>query len=222
MQSFKSKKFAECSQLYNELASSELAQDAELLTNVCAAHIAAGEPRTALEKHDSIASDVETTYELLFNKSCAEIALKEFDCAALTLHSAKEMCIRAMTEDGWTEAEIDKECASMLLQSIYLGIMTGSIHGAIDTCKAMMKKHRTELELMAVAANNLAVLRGDKDLPDSLRRFRTTINAAAEEKLTTYQLCEIRFNRCVLYLHLRKIDECFKALDELDEEYDFL
>ena len=195
----------------------EASPDAEVLTNIYASRIAGGEPEKALEMHNGV-SDVEGTYELLFNKSCAEIALKDYENAALSLHTAREMCIRSMTDDDSSQEEIDKECASMLLQSIYLGIMSGKTQGSIDTCKSMMRQYRSEVELMAVASNNLAVLRGDRDLPDSLRRFRTTINAVAEEKLTAYQMCEIRFNRCVLLLHMRKFDECFRGLDDLDKE----
>lgn len=216
LQNFKARTFAECSQLYNDLISSDSTPDAELLVNAYAAHIAGGEPEKVVESHRSFDS-VGETYELLFNKSCAEIALKDYENAALSLHAAKDICVRSMTSDGSSKAEIEKECASMLLQSMYLGIMNGKTEGSAEVCKDMMRKFKTEVELMAVAANNLAVLRGDRDLPDSLRRFRTTINAAAEEKLTTYQLCEIQFNRCVLLLHMRKVDECFRALDDLDK-----
>lgn len=217
-QNFKARKFSAASQLYGELVSAaDPSPDAETLANIYAAHIAGGEPERALEKHQHYAGSVDGSYELYFNKSCAEIATKDYENATLSLHTAKEMCIRSMNDDSCSEEEIDKECASMLLQALYLGIMSGKTQGSIDTCKSMMRKYRSEVELMAVAANNLAVLRGDRDLPDSLRRFRSTINAAAEEKLSPFQLCEIRFNRCVLLLHMRKFDECFRALDDLEK-----
>ena len=216
IQNFKARKFKESTKIYEELLSTDSPPDAELLTNIYASHTAAGEAKEVLEKHHVMTGGVDNTYELLFNKSCAEIALKDYENAALSLHTAKDMCIRSMTEDDSSQEAIDKECASMLLQSVYLGVMSGKTQGSVNVCKSMMRKYRGEVELMAVAGNNLAVLRGDRDLPDSLRRFRSTINAAAEEKLTEYQLCEIRFNRCVLLLHLRKFDECFRALDDLN------
>ena len=192
--------------------------DADILTNALASHIAEGNPQKAVDKYHNMASDVGETYDLLFNKSCAEIAMKDYDDAASSLQTAKDLCSSSMNEDGSSQEEIDKECAPMLLQSLFLGIMTGKTQGSVETCKLIMKQYSNLLELKAVAANNLAVLRGDRDLPDSLRRFRSSINAASEEKLTAYQLLEIRYNRCVLLLHMKKVDECFRALDDLDRE----
>lgn len=38
----------------------------------------------------------------------------------------------------------------------------------------------------------------------------------SEEKLSRNQLMEIRFNRCILLLHMGKTEDTLKALDELD------
>lgn len=191
--------------------------DAEVLTNIYATYTANSEPEKVVAMHKVVGAGVDSTYELIFNKSCAELALHDYESAAVSLSTSRELCIKGMRDDGSSEDDIDRECAAILMQSAYLSILTGNTKGSASLCKSMMRKYRNEVELMAVAANNLAVLRGEKDLPDSLRRFRTVINTSAEEKLTTYQLCEIRFNRCVLLLHLRKIDECLKVLDELEK-----
>ena len=42
----------------------------------------------------------------------------------------------------------------------------------------------------------------------------------SEEKLSRSQLMEIRFNRCILLLHMGKMDDTLRALDELDEMYE--
>ncbi|CAE7469611.1 SRP72, partial [Symbiodinium microadriaticum] len=94
-----------------------------------------------------------------------------------------------------------------------------TLQEALDLCRhvlgedglteeEVLKSYKKSDELLAVAANNLAVLRGDKDLPDSLRRLRSTISSASEERLTRSQLMDLRYNRCILLLHLKKVEEC--------------
>ena len=171
-----------------------------------------------MEYHRTLGEDFESGFELHFNKACAEIALSNVQDAVESVRKARELCVSALSEEGSSEEEIAVECAAVNMQAAFLRMLIGETAGAAELCKQILKTCRGDLELTAVATNNLAVLRGGRDLPDSLRRFRTAITAAAEDKLTPYQLSEIRFNRCVLLLHMRKVDECLRALDELQKK----
>ncbi len=209
--------FNESKESYEQLISGNTEPDAELLTNLYAVLISAGKPELVLAEHNKLDDGYEGCYEVLFNKSCAEIATGDWHSAAESLEASRELCLASLTADGSSEEDIERETAAILLQTSFLHIKSGKLKGSLESCKSILRKYRSELELAAVAANNLAVLRGDKDLPDSLKRFRTAISAAAEEKLTANQLQEIRFNRCVLLLYTRKLEECTRTLDELDK-----
>lgn len=43
------------------------------------------------------------------------------------------------------------------------------------------------------------------------------VTLESEQKLSLNQLKEIRYNRCILLLHMRKMDDTVRALDELDQ-----
>jgi hypothetical protein len=83
--------------------------------------------------------------------------------------------------DSTKRANADKDTvlveamnAPLKLQLAYTQIRTALREEALHTHTEMLRAHtgaKLELEVSAVFANNLAVLRGDRDLPDSLRRY---------------------------------------------------
>lgn len=131
--------------------------------------------------------------------------------------------------------------AYMTLQSVYVNILAGmspqSYQSSLDQCRSLLKvfqqlksDHRsgsggrvrsdTEAdwdmeELAVIATNNLAVLRGNRDLPETLKRFRAAITNSTESKLSSGQLMDVRYNQCVLLLCLKKTDECVKMLNDV-------
>lgn len=68
------------------------------------------------------------------------------------------------------EEDVGDEQAPIVLQQAYVSHRLQKTEEALDTYMRTLRDYKNNLELNAVAANNLAALRGDKDLPDSLRR----------------------------------------------------
>eukprot|EP01041_Mallomonas_annulata_P004624 gene4624-9182_t len=224
---YKLEMYNESMNSYAQFVGATAEPDMELLCNVYASYTAAGQAMEVLDSFplsdtDTDSSKYDSSFEVYYNRACAHIATKDTDAAYHSLKTAKDVCVRVLQEEGCSQDEVQKECLSLDLQHAYLQIVTGKISGALDTCRHALRLQQgknKDLELMAVAANNLAVLRGDKELPDSLRRLRTTITDAAEGKLAPSQLRELRFNRCILLLHLRKTDEALRNLEELETIY---
>lgn len=154
----------------------------------------------------------------MYNVGCAQISIKDLPSAQSSLQQAYELCHKLLAEEGLTEDEISHESRAIRLQIALVNILNGhETTSSLELCRTILRSTKHDNELLAVAANNLTVLRGSTDLPDSLRRLKNTISSSTEEKLTKSQLMEIRYNRCILLLHTKRFDECIKNLDELDK-----
>lgn len=154
----------------------------------------------------------------MYNIGCAQIAVKDLSSAQFSLHKAYEISCKLLTEEGLTDEQIAHESRAIKLQISLIDILNGhDTHSSLELCRTILRSTKHNNELLAVAANNLTVLRGSNDLPDSLRRLKNTISSSTEEKLTKSQLMEIRYNRSILLLHTKRFDECIKTLDELDK-----
>jgi signal recognition particle subunit SRP72 len=219
MQYYKLHQYGEAVSRYEDLAASaDDEADSDLLTNYYASSISDNRAQDALLAYPQDAESVGDCFDLLFNVACAYISSGQIAQAEATLQSALELCRSVLSEDGLGDDEIAAESTAISLQKTFVDILMGrASQRSLDECREVLKNRKKSDELMAVAANNLAVLRGDKDLPDSLRRLRSTISSASEEKLTRSQLMDLRYNRCILLLHLKKVDECAKTLDDLDK-----
>jgi hypothetical protein len=160
---------------------------------------------------------VGSSFDLMYNVACAQISTGDLSGAKASLLTASEICRSVLSSEGLSEEEIAAESTVIRLQTAFVDLLAGhETTASLEQCKQVLRSTKKDNELLAVAANNLAVLRGATDLPDSLRRLRNTISSASEEKLTRSQLMEIRYNRCILLLHLKKSDECLRTLNDLD------
>lgn len=211
---------------YKELAKNPV-PEMEVLCNMYASYTSGGQGQSATILHSTSENKkYENNFEVFYNRACAHISAQEIDEATENLISAKEICRRTLIDEGLSEKEVRKESAAIDLQEAYIHILSGGeskAAAAMDACKGVLSADGEDkikdLELRVVAANNLAVLRGDRELPDSLTRLRSTINATSESKLTASQLKELRYNRCILTLHLRKYDECLRLLADFEQLY---
>ena len=154
------------------------------MSNVYAAYTSAGRGREALDTYPVDEDIVGDNFELLFNTVCALISGGQIAEATSTLEATEALCREVLSEDGLSEDAILQEITNIQLQKVFVGILSNrssdnSRQVAVDECLSILRStsgnKKKNHEMLAVAANNLAVLRGDKDLPDSLRRLRTTI-----------------------------------------------
>lgn len=216
-QYYKLHQYDEAVSRYEDLADADADGDTDLLTNYYAAQVSNDCGQAALLAHPQDGESVGDCFDLLFNVACAYISSGRISQAEVTLQEALDMCRSVLSDDGLSDEEVAVESTAIALQKTFVDILMGRANlQSLEHCREVLKSRKKGDELMAVAANNLAVLRGDKDLPDSLRRLRSTISSASEEKLTRSQLMELRYNRCILLLHLKKVEECQQNLDELD------
>lgn len=215
-------RYEEAADVYQQLIDSQSSVeiDTDLYTNFFSASVSAGRGGPALSHHQLDETEVGSSFDLMYNIACAQISSGDLYGAKDSLLSATKICRDVLSSEGMTNEEIAAESTAIRLQTSFVDILTGQeTNGSLEQCKEVLKSIKKDNELLAVAANNLAVLRGATDLPDSLRRLRNTISTASEEKLTRSQLMEIRYNRCILLLHMKKIDECLRTLDDLDKLY---
>lgn len=154
-----------------------------------AAYTSAGRGKEALESYPVDDEIVGDSFELLFNTVCAMISGGQIAEAATSLEQTETLCREVLKEDGLSEDDIQEEVTNIQLQKAFVGILSNRSNAntrelAVNECLAILRRNngnkKKNHEMLAVAANNLAVLRGDKDLPDSLRRLRTTITAGNE------------------------------------------
>lgn len=118
---------------------------------------------------------------------------------------------------------ISAEGMSIMLQSVFvdtvLGLDANEHKATFDDMKNVVKSFtripQSDIEYSeqrAIAANNLIVLRGDKDIPETVKRFRHVITS--ETRLSVGQLMDIKYNQCILLLYQKKVDECLRILTE--------
>lgn len=164
MQYYKLHQYSEAVSRYENLATSaEEEVDSDLLTNYYASSISDNKALEALHAYPQDADSVGDCFDLLFNVACAYISSGHIAQAEITLQNALELCRSVLSEDGLSEEEIATESTAISLQKTFVDILLGrASQRSLDECREVLKNRKKSDELMAVAANNLAVLRGDK------------------------------------------------------------
>ena len=89
-------------------------RSSELSTNIIAALVSAGKGDEALEYASSIdagekssGASPSTQFELYYNRACAAISVGELDSAKTLINSAIELCKDTLTNDDYSEEEIE-------------------------------------------------------------------------------------------------------------------
>jgi hypothetical protein len=190
MQYYRQQKYDKAVESYLSITNgnSPIEMETDLLSNVYAAYTSAGRGKEALDNFPVDDETVGDSFELMFNTVCALISGGQLTEATSTLVKTEALCREVLSGDGLSDDEILKEITNIQLQKSFLAIVSNRSSDttrqvAVDECLSILRtasaggKKKKNHEMLAVAANNLAVLRGDKDLPDSLRRLRTTITA---------------------------------------------
>mmetsp|Transcript_51696 Transcript_51696/g.66213 ORF Transcript_51696/g.66213 Transcript_51696/m.66213 type:complete len:767 (+) Transcript_51696:24-2324(+) len=132
------------------------------------------------------------------------------------------------TKSSTTHHHMTEEEASISTQLAYV-LLKLNAAGSVGAAKAMMYCMKVLKSIdqngkgkptvaKAVCTNNLAVIRRDKELPDSLKRL-DNVAVGIESKLTEEQHFTIKFNYCLILLQLDKIDECRSELETLQKEF---
>lgn len=201
--------------LFNDLISNIEQPSEELLSNYYTSSLAAGEAQRALTQFPIEEISVTENIDLLYNIASLYIAIADYDKAkdvlerAVSAYKATGSCISA--------EDIPKEIAAVVLQNICMEHILGyTSDSLIELSKTIIRLHGKEPEISAVATNNLAILKGYNELPDTLRRLRAINCHHLETKLSSLQTREISCNKAILYMCMRKFDECLKIVSEVE------
>jgi len=209
---------AEAARLLGE-AAAHTPPSAELNTNILAALISAGQPRTALEAGEAMPEL--SGFELFYNRACAAIELGELTEAKRLLELALSACRELLSTDDYTESEIEVELGILTAQAAYVDQQRGDNAAA---AKAYEELHSFKADLdpavAAVTSNNIVALRGgEHDLFDSWKKCRANLTDSLARKLTAKQRRAFLFNGALLSMHMNKTGQCKELLATLSSEF---
>ena len=196
--------------------------DPEIYVNWVAAHTAAcTRLNEALLKKAMVYSDAEASslFELEHNVGCGYIALGEFADAEKHLAHCAQVARDVLAEDEYADEEIDAEVASIEIVRAFVVAKQGRKEEAEKLYVKALQDKPSDDTARVIAANNLMVLRETRDLFDSYKRVRSSMQETTVAKLPPDQQKTLQYNKALLLLHMRKKDECRNALKNLREQY---
>lgn len=217
----------------------------ELATNHAAALVLGGLTTTASE----ISQGLPASYELEYNKACAEIHAKDRAAAEVCLEKAEALVRADLDED---EEDMEEVIAPIKVQKAYLRHLAGDIAVAKGEYAQIMAHRRADAASLAVAANNLTVALGQlafgktdgssasrvpardgsaRDislvlpkeqhdaLVEGLKKMRATSGKTVERKLALNQRRAMARNRAILLVQMGRHDACRAELAKLKSDF---
>jgi signal recognition particle subunit SRP72 len=213
---YRQAKFGDAVAIYNGVLAHE-DDPTETLSNLAAACVLGGRSGEALEAvpEDFVAKA--SKHELAYNLSIAAADSGDLALAEQRLQQAESTARAVLAEDGWDAAEIEGEVACVLCQLAYVVQRGGDGARAAKIYKSVLKAGPNDKALVAVASNNLAALRGERDLFNNLKLVGRA--AAPEAKLAERAREAVARNQALLALYGNKFDECRKAVAALEQSF---
>ncbi|CAD5115916.1 DgyrCDS4849 [Dimorphilus gyrociliatus] len=208
---YKLEMFNDSYKIYKDLVKNSQDEfEAERLTNLTAA-IAACQ----FSGQDHPISDFDGgTYETVFNQACHLAACEKYEDAIEKLKEAEELCQQAFEDDP---DEIENEVAAIRVQHAYALQKLGKVDEALQTYNQIIKQKPDDMQVMAVAANNIICINKDQNVFDSKKKLKIVTSDAPQQKLTTAQKKHVNTNQCLLMLHTNQLENCKKQAIALSE-----
>ena len=85
------------------------------------------------------------------------------------------------------------------------------------TYSAVLKSKPSDVGAMAVASNNLAAARKERELFDSHKRFNRLSTPEVQAKMTSRQRRAVLHNTALLHLYMNKGAECREAVAAIEK-----
>ncbi|CAG8799986.1 1206_t:CDS:2, partial [Racocetra fulgida] len=158
-------------------------------------------------------ADSVNTYELAYNYACTYLGRKDFKKVEKLLITARNICRKSLTEDDYSEEEIEQELGTINVQLAYLYQLLGRITEAIDLYQ------RTDMTVSAIASNNFVAAKKDSELFDSARKLKVASATTLDTKLFRRQRRIIAMNEALLSLYMHKYTTCQDVTRRLLEAY---
>uniref|UniRef100_A0A8D8W6P3 Signal recognition particle subunit SRP72 n=1 Tax=Cacopsylla melanoneura TaxID=428564 RepID=A0A8D8W6P3_9HEMI len=158
----------------------------------------------------------ESTYELVYNAACSLIGKGQYIEAEKKLRLAEKLWKEALEDD---EDEILDEIHILKVQQAYCMQMQGREKDSQNIYTSILKEKPTDVGLVAVANNNMAVINRDQNLFDSKKRMKNTLLDELDHKLNSRQKKIILMNNCLLALYTNQNVLCNQYCDKLLAKY---
>ncbi|RHZ81438.1 hypothetical protein Glove_120g197 [Diversispora epigaea] len=164
-------------------------------------------------------TDSLSTYELVYNAACVLIGQKDLNKAEKLLLSAIKICKKSLSEEDYSEQEVEQELSTINVQLAYVYQLQGRISEAIEIYQSVLKLKSTDITVSAIASNNLVAANKDTELFDSARKIKVARSNVLETKLFRFQRRTIASNEALLLLYMHKYSTCQEAVRKLLQIY---
>lgn len=203
----------------------------ELKTNLIASYISGGRSSEVSSLMESLKVSPRSSFELAYNAACALIEERSYPKAEELLLLARRLGQETLVEEEYTKEEIEDELAPISVQLAFVQQAQDRTTEALEGYKKVLKQNLGDAPSMAVASNNAVVLKGNKELADSIRKFDSMFekNASSnqaklfvdnlEHKLSLRQKEAIAFNRALVLLLGNKLDQAKEFLPSLFDKF---
>ncbi|KAL1241773.1 Signal recognition particle subunit [Trichinella spiralis] len=159
------------------------------------------------------------SYEHVYNESCRLIALNEYEKAKEQLIVAENLCRSSLTEQDYTEDEIDEEISIIRVQLAYCHQMLGEIAKAGNILNEIIKKKNVSMVVQAVASNNLVCLKKDMNVFELRKRMKFCTTSQLDRQLNNRQKLGICLNGTLVSLQTNQFDAVTKSIEMLNKTY---
>ncbi|CAG8673132.1 42312_t:CDS:10 [Gigaspora margarita] len=199
---------------YNLLQETDSKEDTynDILTNFNAAKAALLFSGGKLKEKYAMADSV-NTYELAYNYACTYLGKKDFKKVEKLLITARNICRKSLSDDDYSEEEIEQELGTINVQLAYLYQLQGR------TAEAINLYQRIDMTVSAIASNNLVAAKKDIELFDSARKLKVASSNTLDTKLFRIQRRIIAMNEALLSLYMHKYTVCQDVSRRLLETY---
>ncbi|KAL6983831.1 hypothetical protein U1Q18_017205 [Sarracenia purpurea var. burkii] len=198
--------------------------------NLIAGLVSAGRASEVQGVMESLRVKATSSFELAYNTACALIERNKYTDAEQLLLSARRIGQETLMEENLADDDIEIELAPITVQLAHVQQLLGRTQEAMKVYTDTIKRNLVDESSLAVAINNLVSLKGQKDVPDSLRKLDRLIEKGSgsqnfqltrelDLKLSPKQREAIYTNRVLLLLHSNRIDQAREIATALPDMF---
>lgn len=212
---YRLERFEECLDIYKDLIrNSQDDSEVERATNLSAVVAC-----LSLEGKDAGLEVPDESYEQRYNAALRLLGQGKVSEAEALLRSAETLCRQTLEEDGAGEDEVEEELPMIHVQLGYALHLQGRTAEAQQLYQKVLKT-KPDLALVAIAANNSAMLNGTQNVFDSRRKLKMTktVLDAPDNKLTAKQRQALAVNQCLFLGLTSQAEQCRKSVEQLRKD----
>ncbi|KAK2716271.1 signal recognition particle subunit SRP72-like [Artemia franciscana] len=215
---YRLEKYDECFNLYGDIIKNTNDDyEAERSTNYSAALACLkidGDTKTVSDHELQ-----EVTFELCYNAACKLIGEGKLKEAEKQLRNAERFCRSSLSEEDTPEEEIEEELGIIRVQLGYVLQVLGQEKEAQSLYSLALKCKPSDIGLIAIASNNLAVFNKEQNVFDTKKKLKSATSEGLEFKLNSKQREIIAKNNCIFLLTNAKPEQCRHALEQMKDEF---